>query len=156
MTRPNWSPEHAADLQARREAAGYSRRGLSKAIGCRLATVASWETGTHGPGPVNVARIEQALTTAPPPPRMSMPTSTRWALAHRFDGGRLRTARQAAGYSVAGLAERLGVDYPHVWRWENNKLTPSPGYVEKLCSTLSIDPKDLLKPADASQADQPS
>jgi transcriptional regulator with XRE-family HTH domain len=44
----------------------------------------------------------------------------------------LKRIREALGLTQKVLAQRIGVDKMTVWKWENDKMSPSPLAVEKL------------------------
>jgi DNA-binding transcriptional regulator YiaG len=152
MNRPNWSAEHGAELRDRREAASVSRRALARAVGCTMHEVKLWETTAYGPGPARLALVEAVLATPPAPPR-TVP-HTRWALADRFDGERLRQLRQAAAIGLDSFARRLSTDVPHLRRWETGRNAPGAHYAVLICQELGCAPEDLCRPADQSHANQ--
>ena len=51
-------------------------------------------------------------------------------------GGRLRTLRKEQGWTLKTLAGRCGVSTNTVWRWEQDKQTPTVSLLQKLAETL--------------------
>ena len=44
------------------------------------------------------------------------------------------------------LAERVGVPYQTVQRWESGQMFPRPGSLRRLCEALEVGPDQLLTP----------
>ena len=44
------------------------------------------------------------------------------------------------------LAEKLGVPYQTVQRWESGRAFPRPSYLGRLCQVLDVAPDQLLTP----------
>lgn len=59
-------------------------------------------------------------------------------------GKRLKKAREAAGYSVAELAQKLHVGSNTVWRWEQDERTPSDKDKLRLAEVLSTSVSYLI------------
>lgn len=55
---------------------------------------------------------------------------------NKFDGKALRKAREAAGYTVRGIAKKVGVSPQAVSSWELGVTAPKPEYREKLDAIL--------------------
>jgi putative transcriptional regulator len=62
--------------------------------------------------------MDQAMTSTPPSPI----------------GDRIRALRQELGLTQEKFAAKLGVTFPTVNRWENNRTQPSPLALEKLAA----------------------
>jgi transcriptional regulator with XRE-family HTH domain len=56
----------------------------------------------------------------------------------------VRRLREAAGYSIDGLAERAGVSAITVRSVEKQKRWPSPNTLEALAKVLAVSPADLI------------
>lgn len=66
------------------------------------------------------------------------------------NGARIREAREAAGYSQAGLADALAVHEVTVWRWENRPPRFLPFHTaQRLATALELDVGDLFCDAPA-------
>lgn len=62
-----------------------------------------------------------------------------------LDRRRIREAREALGYSQAGLAEALGIVEVTVWRWENRRTRRIDFHTaQRLAALLEIDEADLF------------
>jgi transcriptional regulator with XRE-family HTH domain len=46
------------------------------------------------------------------------------------------------------LADKLGVPYQSVQRWESGQSFPRPGSLRRLCEALEVTPDDLLTPGE--------
>ena len=64
----------------------------------------------------------------------------------------IRYAREKKGMSQAKLALALGVKENTVWRWENNKSTPSASTIIKIADILGSTPSKLLDTKNNEQA----
>lgn len=64
----------------------------------------------------------------------------------------IRCAREKKGMSQAKLALALGVKENTVWRWENNKSTPSASMIIKIADILDSTPSELLDTKNNDQA----
>ena len=51
-------------------------------------------------------------------------------------GERIRLARQRAGLTQKGLAERLGVTYVNISQWESGRRTPKWETLQKIANAL--------------------
>lgn len=64
--------------------------------------------------------------------------------AAAFDRVRLRAARQAAGLTLAEVADAVGVAVATVSHWESGERKPQPDRVGELARALTLQPDDLL------------
>lgn len=73
-------------------------------------------------------------------------TETMWAEPRDGDsiGGRIRRAREAANFSVAQLARRLGVKTATVSAWETGRSEPRANRLTMLAGFLGVSPTWLL------------
>jgi transcriptional regulator with XRE-family HTH domain len=67
-----------------------------------------------------------------------MPTS------YYFNPGLLRRAREAAGLTPVGLADRAGTSFNAVYMWENGRRVPSAASLGKIAAALGVEPNDLF------------
>ncbi|HYD02565.1 MAG TPA: helix-turn-helix transcriptional regulator [Phycisphaerales bacterium] len=64
--------------------------------------------------------------------------------------GRLvREAREAAGLTVAQLADMAGIDRPMIYRIEDEEVVGGADTQERLADALGIDPAEVLRAAAA-------
>lgn len=104
-----------AELRAARRVTDRPLTTLAQHVGVTQSTWRSWEA--RG---VPRARVEQvAESLAPPAPR------------------EMRRLREAAGWSLAELGERLGVSFSVVQAWESAKRPVPPGRLVPLLAALS-------------------
>jgi putative transcriptional regulator len=59
---------------------------------------------------------------------------------------RLRDARLAAGLTQRELAERLGVEQPHIARWESGRQEPLVGMALRIAQALDTTVEALWMP----------
>jgi transcriptional regulator with XRE-family HTH domain len=64
-------------------------------------------------------------------------------------GEELRRAREAAGLTQEGLADRAGVDRTYVSLLERDKQSPSVEMLFRVCAALEIRPSTLLARVEA-------
>ncbi|HEV2859026.1 MAG TPA: helix-turn-helix transcriptional regulator [Solirubrobacterales bacterium] len=65
-------------------------------------------------------------------------------VAERF-AWNLRIARQRAGLTQQGLADRLGIHQSGVSAWERGRCVPKPETVNRLSDALGVEPSELLR-----------
>jgi transcriptional regulator with XRE-family HTH domain len=58
----------------------------------------------------------------------------------------LRTWRTRRFLTQKGLAEKVGVPYQTIQRWESGQSFPRPGHLQRLCAALEVTPDELLTP----------
>ena len=59
---------------------------------------------------------------------------------------RLRAWRLRRFLTQKQLAEKVGVPYQTVQRWESGQSFPRPAKLRRLCEALEVTPDDLLTP----------
>lgn len=59
---------------------------------------------------------------------------------------RLRAWRMRRFLTQKALAEKVGVPYQTVQRWEGGHMFPRPGHLRRLCEALEVTPDELLTP----------
>jgi transcriptional regulator with XRE-family HTH domain len=65
------------------------------------------------------------------------------------DGGtvqQLKAWRTRRFLTQKGLAEKAGVPYQTIQRWESGQSFPRPSHLQQLCSALGVTPDELLTP----------
>ena len=70
-----------------------------------------------------------------------------------FEGGRLREAREARGFTAALLAELVGVSPQAVSKWEHGETSPSPNTLEEVSEKLRLPLTYFTQPVGA-EADE--
>lgn len=58
-------------------------------------------------------------------------------------GPRIKRLREECGLSMVGLANRLGVSKPTLWKWESGKMMPSRPHFRALCYSLKVTEVEL-------------
>lgn len=56
----------------------------------------------------------------------------------------LKYFREKQGYSQRTLADKVGVQENTLWRWENEKSTPSVDIAERIANILGVETSELL------------
>ena len=56
----------------------------------------------------------------------------------------LRAWRTRRFLTQKGLAEKVGVPYQTVQRWESGQSFPRPRHLQQLCAALEVTPDELL------------
>ncbi|WP_029058938.1 helix-turn-helix domain-containing protein [Stappia stellulata] len=87
---------------------------------------------------------------------MSEPESM-WSETRDMDsiGGRIRRAREAANFSGAQLARRLGIKTATVTAWETGRSEPRANRLTMLAGFLAVSPTWLLYGVGGAPADEP-
>jgi transcriptional regulator with XRE-family HTH domain len=73
----------------------------------------------------------------------------------RAVGERIRARRVALGIPIQQLAERIGVTYQQVHKYETCRNRLSTGQLVAICRALAIEPGELLKDLAAVAASEP-
>jgi transcriptional regulator with XRE-family HTH domain len=58
----------------------------------------------------------------------------------------LKSWRTRRFLTQKGLAEKVGVPYQTIQRWESGQSFPRPSHLQRLCSALDVAPDELLTP----------
>jgi transcriptional regulator with XRE-family HTH domain len=58
----------------------------------------------------------------------------------------LRAWRMRRFLTQKGLAEKVGVPYQTIQRWESGQSFPQPRRLKRLCDALDVTPDELLTP----------
>jgi len=61
---------------------------------------------------------------------------------------KLSLHRRASGYTQQQLADILGVDRTHVWKWENGLSKPRAKWFPKMAEALGVDAVYLIREDD--------
>lgn len=61
-----------------------------------------------------------------------------------WNGNRLRDLREKQSYTYKSLAQKIGVTYQQIWRWESGKNEPQVTTVAKLAQVLKVSTDYLL------------
>lgn len=59
-------------------------------------------------------------------------------------GKRLEQARKSRGFTLAQVADQLGVSKPTVWAWEKGKAKPVDERIPAIAEVLGLSPEELL------------
>lgn len=76
----------------------------------------------------------------------------RWG--QRAVAQRIREAREAAGFSVAEMAERLQISKPTLYRYETGNRNPEPEILRRIAVLTGRDPTDFYAFSDEERAEQ--
>lgn len=66
-------------------------------------------------------------------------------MRYPFDGKRLRHLRIRCGWSQQDLADRIGVNWRSVVRWENGHAAPQPRVLRLLADAVDVECAALIK-----------
>jgi transcriptional regulator with XRE-family HTH domain len=95
---------------------------------------------------------EPEQVIAPPPPAISVPTTSSRSQLHIAQS--IRALRQRAGLSQRQLAMRMQVPRTYVSKIENEKATPTLSSLERLAKALEVTLPDLLTGGQPSREEQ--
>lgn len=59
-------------------------------------------------------------------------------------GNRIKRLRTARGYTMRGLADRVGVSKPTLWKWEGDQVRPRHETMHRLASELDVSELELV------------
>jgi transcriptional regulator with XRE-family HTH domain len=91
---------------------GIRQKEVARMLGCRPATLGTWEEGRVAPDVRFWPAILRFLGYDPRPEPAAF-------------GGQIRAAREAEGLSERALARRLGLDPGTVAAWERGEMSPA-------------------------------
>jgi transcriptional regulator with XRE-family HTH domain len=59
----------------------------------------------------------------------------------------LRLARESRGFSVAEVADRVGVSVASIYFWESGRVRPRVGNLKTLCKVLRLPMRKMMQAA---------
>lgn len=117
-------------MRQRREALGLSQRDLARRLRVDRSTIEKWELGLHQP-PLRYRRRIVEFVGADPEAGVEPEACT--------FGARLRQARIRLMLTQAEMAERVGVNWRTVQKWERGHQPPSGVIGQRLLRSLGME-----------------
>ena len=68
----------------------------------------------------------------------------RFGVDHETLGSRIKRLRVARGHTMRGLAERVGVSKPTLWKWEGDQVRPRHETMQRLAKELDVTELELV------------
>ena len=63
---------------------------------------------------------------------------------HETLGSRIKRLRNARGFTMRGLAEKVGVSKPTLWKWEGDQVRPRHETMQRLAQELDVSELELV------------
>ena len=63
---------------------------------------------------------------------------------HETLGSRIKRLRNARGFTMRGLAEKVGVSKPTLWKWEGDQVRPRHETMQRLAQELEVSELELV------------
>lgn len=68
----------------------------------------------------------------------------RYGVDHETLGTRIKRLRTSRGFTMRGLAERVGVSKPTLWKWEGDQVRPRHDTMKRLAEELTVSELELV------------
>ena len=68
----------------------------------------------------------------------------RYGVDHETLGSRIKRLRNAHGLTMRGLADKVGVSKPTLWKWEGDQVRPRHETMQRLASELGVSELELV------------
>lgn len=68
----------------------------------------------------------------------------RYGVDHETLGSRIKRLRNARGFTMRGLAEKVGVSKPTLWKWEGDQVRPRHETMQRLAEELTVSELELV------------
>ncbi len=142
----------ANEIKRRRLMLGVSCKELAHAVGCGYTSVYGWENGTALPSTVMLPKLARALNV------------TETELFHPSDNSEpivklservvqeVKRLRLLNEITQEEFAEKVGVAWSTVARWETGEVAPAIKYLPKFAEILGVSEQDLLNPNSGTEA----
>ena len=146
------SDRFSKEVKRRRLMLGMSCKELARAVGCYYTTVYGWEKGIM-PNIRVLPRLAEALHVSGM--ELLYPSDNVEAPISKLDEKvvqeikRLRLSRKI---TQEEFAEKVGVTWSTVARWETGEVEPDVKYLPKFAEILGVSEEDLLNPNSDTEA----
>lgn len=146
----------ANEIKRRRLILGMSCKELAHAVGCGYVAIYSWEKGTNLPKLTMLPKLAKALHVTEmellyPSDNVEIPMNKPGKLDGRVvqEIKRLRLLNEI---TQEEFAERVGVTWSTVARWETGEVVPAAKYLPKFAEILGVSEEELLNPSSGTEA----
>lgn len=102
--------------------------GADELYGCSFAT------------PISQEELEAANDVA----SLDDDPDHRFGVDHETLGSRIKRLRVTRGHTMRGLAERVGVSKPTLWKWEGDQVRPRHETMQRLAKELDVTELELV------------
>ncbi len=141
-----------SEIKRRRLMLGMSQTGLARAMGCHLVSVHKWEKGVNLPSLKMLPKLAKALHVTEM--ELLYPNDDEYPLSKLDEKvvqeiKRLRLSREI---TQEEFAEKVGVTWSTVARWETGEVAPAIKYLPKFAEILGVSEQDLLNPSPDAEA----
>lgn len=126
-----------------------SKAQLAILIDCSELSVHLWEEEGREPAPKNVKKLADLFNVPITSFYKEVEVVVKKAIKKKLDGNKLRTIREAYGYSQAQLAERMGLSANSgvftICKWEKETIGCRQSNVQKLADLFGCQEDELYK-----------
>ena len=141
-----------SEIKRRRLMLGMSQTSLAQAVGCHLASVHKWEKGVNPPSLRILPKLAKALHVTEM--ELLYPRDDEHPIS-KLDGRVVREIKRLRllnEITQEEFAEKVGVTWSTVARWETGEVAPAIKYLPKFAEILGVSEEDLLNPSSDTEA----
>ena len=141
-----------SEIKRRRLMLGMSQTSLAHAVGCNIHSVHKWENGVNPPSLRILPKLAKALHVTEM--ELLYPSDDEYPESKLNEKvvqeiKRLRLSRKI---TQEEFAEKVGVTWSTVARWETGEVAPAIKYLPKFAEILGVSEQDLLNPSPDAEA----
>ncbi len=140
------------EVKRRRLMLGMSYNKLARAVGVKQTTMFSWENGKSMPSIGFLPRLAEALHVSGT--ELIYPSDNGEPIAKLSERvvQEIKCLRLSRKITQEEFAEKVGVTWITVARWETGKVAPAIEYLPKFAEILGVSEEDLLNPSSGAEA----
>ena len=139
------------EIKRRRLMLGISCEELARAVDCRYTSVYNWERGICSPRLKTLPKLAKALHITEM--ELLYPSDDEYPVSKLSEKvvqeiKRLRLSREI---TQEEFAEKVGVTWSTVARWETGEVAPAIKYLPKFAEILGMSEEELLNPSSGTE-----
>ena len=141
------------EVKRRRLMLGMSCKELARAVGVHHTTIYLWEKGKAMPSFRVLPRLAEALHVNGT--ELLYPSDSVEVPMTKLDGRvvqEIKRLRLLNEITQEEFAEKVGVTWTTVARWETGEVAPAIKYLPKFAEILGVSEEDLLNPSSGTEA----
>ncbi len=146
------SHKFSREIKRRRLTLGMSCKELARAVDVHPTTVYHWEKGQALPSFSVLPRLAEALHVSGT--ELIYPSDNGEPIAKLSERvvQEIKCLRLSRKITQEEFAEKVGVTWITVARWETGKVAPAIEYLPKFAEILGVSEEDLLNPSSGAEA----
>ena len=148
----------AKEIKRRRLMLGMSRKELAHAVGCGYFAIYSWENGTKLPSTRMLPKLASAFNVTEtdlfhPSDNVDVEVPmNKPGKLNRKVVQEIKRLRLSKEITQEEFAEKVGVTWVTVARWETGEVAPAIKYLPKFAEILGVSEQELLNPSPDAEA----